>query len=193
MSEETILNQDESPANVATNETPVETAKSIESVAEVTTETPAEPVVEASVPETKKEPEAPASKPDPIITEPESDDTSADLDDTTAFEDDLPTGRFGHARKEDLRYLRDKHILSKIKDDDLMEYLRLEQKMNEMNQKAKEVREKRIMTTLILAISLLAIVSVVYLLKDSPTILTNILYITGIVAGIWFFRNPRQK
>lgn len=38
---------------------------------------------------------------------------------------------------------RDEQILSRISDEDLMEYLRMEQKRMELLQQAKEVREKR--------------------------------------------------
>lgn len=37
---------------------------------------------------------------------------------------------------------RDEQILSRISDEDLMEYLRMEQKRMELLQQAKEVREK---------------------------------------------------
>ena len=42
---------------------------------------------------------------------------------------------------------RDEQILSRISDEDLMEYLRMEQKRMELLQQAKEVREKRFWTT----------------------------------------------
>lgn len=74
-----------------------------------------------------------------------------------------------------------------------MEYLRLEQKRNDQLQHAKDIREKRIMTAFLLTVSLAAIVAIVYLLKDNPTILVNILYICGLLTGFWVWKNPREK
>lgn len=77
--------------------------------------------------------------------------------------------------------------------EDLMEYLKMEQKNNEMLRNAKEIKEKRIFTTLQIAISMSAIVGVVALLKDNPTVLVNILYITGIVIALWIWRGKQDK
>ena len=95
--------------------------------------------------------------------------------------------------KEEAHFLRDKWILSRIRDEDLMDYLVLEQKRNEQFQKAKDIREKRIISAFKLTVSLAAGVAVVYLLKDNPTIFVNILYIGGILGGFWFWKNPREK
>ena len=62
-----------------------------------------------------------------------------------------------------------------------------------MQQQARDIKEKRIMKGFELTISLAAIVAVIYLLKDNPTILVNILYITGILVAFWFWKNPRDK
>ena len=72
-----------------------------------------------------------------------------------------------HTAKE-LNYLREKYILEKIPDDQLLEYLKLEEKRHELQ------------VTVILA----AIVAVVYSLHENPTVLISILYIGGILAGI---------
>ena len=40
---------------------------------------------------------------------------------------------------------------------------------------------------------LVAIVAVVALLKDNPVVLVNILYMLGIVAAIWIWKNPGKK
>lgn len=90
-------------------------------------------------------------------------------------------------------FTREDWILSRIPEEDLMEYLRMEQKNSEMLQKAKEIKEKRIFTTLQIAISMSAIVGVVALLKDNPTVLVNILYITGIVIALWIWRGKQDK
>ena len=74
-----------------------------------------------------------------------------------------------------------------------MEYLTMEQKRTEMLQKAKEVKEKRIFTTIQIALSMAAIVGVVGLLKDNPTVLVNILYITGILTALWIWRGKQDK
>lgn len=90
-------------------------------------------------------------------------------------------------------FSRDQWILSHIKDEDLMEYLRLEQHRMELLQQAKEKREKRIFTLIQLLLSLAAVIAVTYLLKDNPTILLSILYIVGIIGAFWIMKNPKDK
>ena len=90
-------------------------------------------------------------------------------------------------------FSRDQWILSHIKDEDLMEYLRLEQHRMELLQQAKEKREKRIFTLVQLLLSLAAVIAVTYLLKDNPTILLSILYIVGIIGAFWLMKNPKDK
>lgn len=94
---------------------------------------------------------------------------------------------------EDQERSRDRLILERIPDDQLMEYLRLEQKRMEMVQKAKEIRSGRFLSAFQLAVSLLSVVAVTGLLKENPTILVNILYIIGIIAALWIWKNPKQK
>ena len=74
-----------------------------------------------------------------------------------------------------------------------MDYLKLEQQRLEFLQQAKEVKEKRLLIAFQLTISLAAIVAIVYLLKDNPTILISILYIVGIIAALNIWKNPRSK
>ena len=100
---------------------------------------------------------------------------------------------FFRLRKDMEDFTREDWILSRIPEEDLMEYLRMEQKNSEILQKAKEIKEKRIFTTLQIAISMSAIVGVVALLKDNPTVLVNILYITGIVIALWIWRGKQDK
>ena len=90
-------------------------------------------------------------------------------------------------------FSRDQWILSHIKDEDLMEYLRIEQHRMELLQQAKEKREKRIFTLVQLLLSLAAVIAVTYLLKDNPTILLSILYIVGIIGAFWIMKNPKDK
>lgn len=89
--------------------------------------------------------------------------------------------------------MRDKWILSRIRDEDLMDYLLLEQKRNEQMQKVKDIREKRFISAFKLSVSLAAGVAIVYLLKDNPTIFVNILYIGGILGGFHFWKNSQGK
>lgn len=98
-----------------------------------------------------------------------------------------------HLRKDMEDFTREDWILSRIPEEDLMGYLTMEQKKSEMLQKAKEIKEKRIFTTLQIAISMSAIVAVVALLRDNPTVLVNILYITGIVIALWIWRGKQDK
>lgn len=100
---------------------------------------------------------------------------------------------FFHLQKDLEEFTREDWILSRLPEEDLMEYLTMEQKNSEMLQKAKETKEKRIFTTLQIAISMSAIVAVVALLKDNPTVLVNILYITGIVIALWIWRGKQDK
>ena len=88
---------------------------------------------------------------------------------------------------------REEQILSRIKDEDLMKYLEMEHERLEMLQGIKESREKRIFTMLQLLISLAAIVIVVFLLKDNPTVLVNILYIVGIIIVLWILKGSHEK
>lgn len=119
--------------------------------------------------------------------EPEEDD-EFDFD-----EEERPKKRFFRLRSADNEETRDQIILSRIKDEDLMEYLALEQRRLEFLQQAKEAKEKRILIAFQLLISLAAIVGITYLLQDNPTILISILYIVGIVAALNVWKNPHDK
>ena len=105
--------------------------------------------------------------------------------------------RFGESRlafwKPEEEFSRDDWILTRIRDEDLMEYLTMEYQKNEMLQKAKEVREKRLFTAFQITVALAAVVSVVFLLRDNPMVLINILYILGILIAVWIWRNPRER
>ena len=116
-----------------------------------------------------------------------------DFDDIDCDEEEKPRRHFFRSRARDVENTRDKLILSRIKDEDLMDYLKLEQQRLEFLQQAKEVKEKRLLIAFQLTISLAAIVAIVYLLKDNPTILISILYIVGIIAALNIWKNPRSK
>lgn len=116
--------------------------------------------------------------------------TSENSDSSDDSEKDPFTGekksshrRVFHTAKE-LNYLREKYILEKIPDDQLLEYLKLEEKRHELQVQERNIREKRIMNAFMLAAILIAIVAVVYLLHENPTVLISILYIGGILAGV---------
>lgn len=112
---------------------------------------------------------------------------------TEHFEEAPKKRGFFRRNKEEEHFLRDKWILSRIRDEDLMDYLVLEQKRNEQLQEARDIRERRIVSAFKLTVSLAAGVAVVYFLKDNPTIFVNVLYIGGILGGFWFWKNPREK
>lgn len=98
--------------------------------------------------------------------------------------------RVFHTAKE-LNYLREKYILEKIPDDQLLEYLKLEEKRHELQVQERNIREKRIMNAFMLAAILIAIVAVVYLLHENPTVLISILYIGGILAGVHIWNKKK--
>ena len=98
---------------------------------------------------------------------------------------------FHSKRKMELN--RDEMILSRISDEDLMEYLHLEQKRLEVLQHAKDVREKRIWIAFQVAISLLSVVLIVYFLKDNPVILVTILYTIGILIALRISKRPSDS
>ena len=95
---------------------------------------------------------------------------------------------FTHSTRR--KFSREEIILSRISDDQLMEYLTLEQRRQECLQKARESRNEKLLLGFQLAAVLCAIVGVVWLLKDNPVVLVNILYIIGIVIAIWIWKNP---
>lgn len=108
-------------------------------------------------------------------------------------EEDRPKKRFWRFRAGNDEETRDKLILSRIRDEDLMEYLALEQRRLEFLQQSKEAKEKRILIAFQLLISLAAIVALTYLLQDNPTILISILYVAGIVGALHVWRNPQDR
>ena len=117
---------------------------------------------------------------------------SADTEETAAYRRGNPFKRktyFGD--EEDMA--REEWILSRLRDEDLMEYLSLEHRKAEMLQRAKETRERRIFFLMQLLISLASIVAVVYCLQSEPVVLVNILYITGIVIGLWIWKHPKDQ
>ena len=101
--------------------------------------------------------------------------------------------RFFHFNREAREFSREQWILTHIGDENLMEYLALEQRREETRQKAKDARQKRLLSAFQLAVSLAAIVGVTSLLRDNPTVLVNILYIIGIVSALWIWKNPKNK
>lgn len=138
--------------------------------------------------------EPPKEKPKPErIPETRSRSYQEDFDSFDFDDEERPKRSFFRFRSNDDEETRDKLILSRIKDEDLMEYLALEQRRLEFLQQSKELKEKRILTAFQLLISLAAIVAITYLLKDNPTILISILYIVGIIAALNIWKNPHKK
>ena len=86
-------------------------------------------------------------------------------------------------RSGEKKFSREEVILSKIRPEDILECL----------QKARQSRNEKLLKVLQLAAILAAIVAVVALLKDNPVVLVNILYMLGIVAAIWIWKNPGKK
>ena len=127
--------------------------------------------------------------------------TSDELEEEDLFEEEDTSDKkdrafrnffhFHSKRKTELS--RDELILSRISDDDLMEYLRLEQQRLELMQRSRDIREKRIATAFQLTIFLLAIVLIVYFLKDNPTILVSMLYTVGILLALYIWNRPQDK
>ena len=93
-------------------------------------------------------------------------------------------------RSGEKKFSREEVILSKIRPEDM---LTLEQRRLECLQKARQSRNEKLLKVLQLAAILAAIVAVVALLKDNPVVLVNILYMLGIVAAIWIWKNPGKK
>lgn len=89
-------------------------------------------------------------------------------------------------------FSREEWILTHIGDENLMEYLRMEQKKEEDVRKAKETRQKRILSAFQLTVSLAAVIVVMFLLRDNPTVMVNILYIIAIIAALWIWKNPKS-
>lgn len=96
-------------------------------------------------------------------------------------------------RSGEKKFSREEVILSKIRPEDMLEYLTLEQRRLECLQKARQSRNEKLLKVLQLAAILAVIVAVVALLKDNPVVLVNILYMLGIVAAIWIWKNPGKK
>ena len=96
-------------------------------------------------------------------------------------------------RSGEKKFSREEVILSKIREEDMLEYLTLEQRRLECLQKARQSRNEKLIKVFQLVAILAAIVAVVALLKDNPVVLVNILYILGIVVAIWIWKNPGKK
>ena len=89
-------------------------------------------------------------------------------------------------------FSKEQWILTHIGDENLMEYLRMEHKREEDARRAREDKQKRILSAFQLTVSLAAVIAVMFLLRDNPTVMVNILYIIAIVAALWIWKNPRS-
>lgn len=126
------------------------------------------------------------------VTQPKNEEKEADAQEKSIYRKGNPFRRKTYFGDEE-EMARDEWILSRLRDEDLMEYLSLEHRKAEMLQKAKETKERRIFFLVQMIVSLAAIVGVVYFLKSEPVVLVNILYITGIVIVLWIWKNPKDK
>lgn len=133
------------------------------------------------------------SEPKPEKAEPEKKIEEKSEEELVFPDEEKPARHFFRSHDKSSEEDRDRLILSTIREDDLMEYLKLEQERLEFLQHAKDVRERRILSAFQLAISLAAVVAIVYFLKDNPTILISILYIIGILIALWVWKNPRDN
>lgn len=133
------------------------------------------------------------TEPKPDRTEPEEKIKETTEEELIFSDEEKPARHFFRSHDKSSEEDRDRLILSTIKEDDLMEYLKLEQERLEFLQRAKDIRERRILSAFQLAVSLAAVVSIVYFLKDNPTILISILYIIGILIALWVWKNPRDN
>ncbi len=106
---------------------------------------------------------------------------SPKYDNQTVFWDDMPD------------FSKEQWILTHIGDENLLEYLKMEHQKEEERQRAKDTRQKRILSAFQLTISLVAVIVVIFLLRDNPTVMVNILYIIAIIAALWIWKNPRSK
>lgn len=139
------------------------------------------------------EPAKNAAEPDPEPAKKEQEPDPEPADNAGADPEKKKRGpRFFDYFTREGKYIREQAVLSRIDDEHLMDYLLLEQKRYENEQKFRDERGKRILSAFQLAVSLAAIVAVIGFLKDEPTVLVNILYIIGIVAAIWLWRTKNK-
>lgn len=89
-------------------------------------------------------------------------------------------------------FSREQWILTHIGNENIMEYLRMEQKKEDEIRKTREAKQKRLLSAFQLTVSLAAVIVVMFLLRDNPTVMVNILYIIAIIAGLWIWKNPRS-
>lgn len=191
MSEETNLTQEEQE-----NETDIE-QPTPESLDETAKQADSQIVSEDSAPEAEHMPdEEPEPAAAPFVSEaegPKPSNYKQQEDFDFLEEDEKPSKGPFHFKKKEKEFERENWILSRISDDQLMDYLTLEHKHSELLQKTRDIREKRLLIAFILTISLAAIVLIVYFLKDEPSILVNVLYIAGIITAFWLWKTYGKK
>lgn len=164
-------------------------------LAEASTEPQEKTSVEAEAAQEKASEETsavPQEKESGEAAQPKNEEKEADAQEKSIYRKGNPFRRKTYFGDEE-EMARDEWILSRLRDEDLMEYLSLEHRKAEMLQKAKETKERRIFFLVQMIVSLAAIVGVVYFLKSEPVVLVNILYITGIVIVLRIWKNPKDK
>lgn len=93
----------------------------------------------------------------------------------------------------DYEFSREDYIITRLRDEDLMEYLRMQEKKEEKQREAKEARNAKIYFLIMFAIAAIAVVLIVWFLRDNPAVLVNILYIAGILLVMWCWKHPKEN
>ena len=88
-------------------------------------------------------------------------------------------------------FSREEWILTHLEGHDLLEYLKMENEKEKTALRAKETRQERILSAFQLTISMAAAVAIIYVLSADPTILVNVLYIAGIIGGLWLWKRNK--
>lgn len=89
-------------------------------------------------------------------------------------------------------FSKEEYILTHLPDEDLMEYLRMTDRQEEKRREDRAVRNTRIFSLLQTALIAAAVVAVVWFMRDDPVVLTNVLYISGILLVLWFLKKTKH-
>ena len=150
----------------------------------LTEEKKTEDTAEDTVKDAKKDPAAVPESPEKPISE-----KPAGIEHIT----DCPFAEHLDLSDFDYDFTKEDYILMRLRDEDLMEYLRMQERKEAQIHEEKEKRNSRIYSILQILIVSLAIVLIVWFLKDNPTVLINILYIGGILLFVWFWKRSKSN
>lgn len=117
------------------------------------------------------------------------------VEDNVIYEDITAKEKLELTPKNNTEFSREQWILSKIKEEDLLEYLKLEQERNKAVQESRTDMCKRIINAVQLSVILVAVIFAIYFLKEQPAILISILYLCAVLIGLWLYlwKKPRDK